>query len=145
MRRSNTFKNLLAGNLDGMPGALVRRSVSLSTVRAAGNYTAPRTMGSKRLSPTQGTGRTYRCKNHPIRQREPVREHGAVHLEALFAGRSDAVELAALLPGRHKCGYGHGFADAGHVASTAARSGWRLRATWPALCGPLRNTSSLFD
>ena len=77
--------------------ALIRRSVSPSAVRDAGNYTVPRTYGVYKLSATRGTGRTYRFGNHPIRQRELVREHGAVRLEALFDDRSDAVELAALL------------------------------------------------
>src|SRR5207244_6057336 len=38
-----------------------------------------------------------------------------------------------------------GTADSRHAGSTATRSWWRSRASSPALCGPLRNTSSPFD
>jgi len=43
-----------------------------------------------------------------------------------------------------KFGCARAFADSRHAESTTTRSWWRSRASWPALCGPLRNTSNPF-
>jgi len=79
---------------------LLKRSISPASVQVVGRYTAPRSYGVYRLSAATGRGRAYRFGNHPVRQQELVRDYGAARLEALFAHREDAWQLAGILNDR---------------------------------------------
>jgi hypothetical protein len=76
---------------------LLNRSISPGGVRVDGKYTVTRSYGVYRLSASTGRRREYRFGNHPVRLEELIREYGAARLEALFADREDAMELAAIL------------------------------------------------
>jgi hypothetical protein len=86
----------------GRRGELLRKSISLASVRIDGSYTVPRSYGVYRLSASKDRGCEYRFGNHPVRQQELVRDYGAAPLEALFADRDDAWELARILNDRDR-------------------------------------------
>jgi hypothetical protein len=79
---------------------LLKRSISPSSVRVIGSYTAPPTYGVYRVTGDLNLGRKYRFGNHPVRQHELLRDYGGAHLEALFESRNNAEVLARLLNGR---------------------------------------------
>jgi hypothetical protein len=77
--------------------ALLARSISPAAVRIVGNYTVPETFGVYQVTGNLNWGRKYRFGNHPVRQRELVRDYGAAHLEALFESRFNAKAFARIL------------------------------------------------
>lgn len=76
---------------------LLALAIGVRDVRAAGPLTVPRSFGVYRLTGTRRSGRLFRYGNHPIRQRELIAKYGGANLEALFAKRHLAKELADLL------------------------------------------------
>jgi hypothetical protein len=72
-------------------------SISARSVRPHGIYTTPRTYGVYEVPGSDASGRSFRFGNHPIRQRELVRDYGRATLVELFTERALAVELARLL------------------------------------------------
>ncbi len=76
---------------------LLSLAIGINDVRDVGSLTVPRSFGVYRVTGSRRSGRLFRYGNHPIRQRELIAEYGGAKLEALFAKRSLAKELAGLL------------------------------------------------
>lgn len=76
---------------------LLALAIGVRDVREAGPLTMPRSFGVYRVSGARRSGRLFRFGNHPVRQRELIAEYGGANLEALFAKRHLAEELAGLL------------------------------------------------
>jgi hypothetical protein len=72
-------------------------AITESSVRFHGTLTVPRSFGVYRIGGNARGTRQYRFGNHPIRQRELIREFRTAPLEALFLERLLALELAKLL------------------------------------------------
>lgn len=73
---------------------LMERAVSSQRLRTDGIYTSPRSFGVYKLTGRGNVGKKYRIGNHPVRERELVRDYGQCEVVALFLDRDDAVELA---------------------------------------------------
>lgn len=79
---------------------VIARAISPSSVRPDGWLTSPRSYGVYRIPSTAGSTRSFRYRNHPVRQRELERAFGSCKLEYLFTAREDAEAVALSLAGR---------------------------------------------
>ena len=77
-----------------------KRAIDPNVVERDGPYTKPRTWGVYEVPlprPTGDRGFVYYSGNHPVRQYELQREHGAAELVLLFPSKTDADDLKLLL------------------------------------------------
>ena len=76
---------------------LLARSVSSTSLQAAGSHTRPRSWGVYRIAQSGPLATEfYRFGNHPVRQTELHRAFGGAKLIALFTSRVLAAELAGI-------------------------------------------------
>ena len=73
---------------------LMEKAVSPQRLRTTGRYTVPRSFGVYRLTGNGNVGKRHRIGNHPVRERELVRDFRECEVVALFLSRNDAESLA---------------------------------------------------
>ena len=78
---------------------LLAKAIEPASVVIIGRYTSPRSWGAYEIDASSETASTtrFRTGNHPVRQRELVREFGKAQLLYLYPSRPSAQQLAALL------------------------------------------------
>jgi hypothetical protein len=76
---------------------LLALSIDVSDVEFVGRYTNPRTYGVYRVTESAPGSRRFRFGNHPVREWELSREFGNISCVVLFAERTHAKELTAIL------------------------------------------------
>lgn len=79
--------------------SLLARSIDPSSVESHGRYTNPRTWGVYHVK-CLPEGKRFHFGNHPIRQKELIRQYGEAPLVGLYKARIDAKEAAYILNGR---------------------------------------------
>ncbi|WP_367396875.1 hypothetical protein [Sinimarinibacterium sp. NLF-5-8] len=76
--------------------AIIQHAISPNLVRVVGRSTSPRSYGVYEL-PSEKSSRCYRYGNHPVRQKELIREFGDCKRVYLFLERPYAKALADAL------------------------------------------------
>lgn len=84
--------------------SLLAKSIDPSSVKSDGQYTSPKTWGVYQVEPLlEGKrGKGFHFGNHPVRQKELIRQYGEAQLVRLYEARIDAEEVAHILNGHHR-------------------------------------------